>query len=133
MFRNKMRDAAAAVASGLCETVLITNGESGCSGVGRTRNAVAPDQTRRGVRAALCANGAADFVHDPGIAPHEDLWALARAISNGLSRVELGAVTGAISRASRPNGPWHRSKGAPSADAAWRESLAQAAAFNARA
>src|SRR6202045_292440 len=33
---------AAAIASGLCETVLITHGESGRSGVGRTRNAVAP-------------------------------------------------------------------------------------------
>src|SRR5438874_7504104 len=34
--------AAAAIASGLCETVLITHGESGRSGVGRTRNIVAP-------------------------------------------------------------------------------------------
>jgi len=34
--------AAAAIASGLCETVLITHGESGRSGVGRTRNVVAP-------------------------------------------------------------------------------------------
>jgi hypothetical protein len=34
--------AAASVASGLCETVLITHGESGRSGVGRTRNVVAP-------------------------------------------------------------------------------------------
>jgi hypothetical protein len=30
------------LASGLCETVLITHGESGRSGVGRTRNVVAP-------------------------------------------------------------------------------------------
>ena len=29
-------------ASGLCETVLITHGESGRSGVGRTRNVVVP-------------------------------------------------------------------------------------------
>jgi acetyl-CoA acetyltransferase len=34
--------AVAAIASGLCETVLITHGESGRSGVGRTRNVVAP-------------------------------------------------------------------------------------------
>src|SRR5690242_20751588 len=34
--------AAAAIASGLCETVLIAHGESGRSGVGRTRNVVAP-------------------------------------------------------------------------------------------
>jgi hypothetical protein len=32
-----VRHAAAAIASGLCETVLITRGESGRSGVGRTR------------------------------------------------------------------------------------------------
>jgi hypothetical protein len=32
-----VRHAAAAIASGLCETVLITHGESGRSGVGRTR------------------------------------------------------------------------------------------------
>jgi acetyl-CoA acetyltransferase len=37
-----VRHAAAAIASGLCETVLITHGESGCSGVGRTRNVVSP-------------------------------------------------------------------------------------------
>jgi hypothetical protein len=34
--------AAAAIASGLCETVLITHGESGRFGVGRTRNVVSP-------------------------------------------------------------------------------------------
>jgi acetyl-CoA acetyltransferase len=37
-----VRHAAAAIASGLCETVLITHGERGRSGVGRTRNVVAP-------------------------------------------------------------------------------------------
>jgi acetyl-CoA acetyltransferase len=37
-----VRRAAAAIASGLCETVLITHGESGRSGVGRTRNVVSP-------------------------------------------------------------------------------------------
>jgi hypothetical protein len=42
-----VRHAAAAIASGLCETVLITHGESGRSGVGRTRNVVAPDEPRR--------------------------------------------------------------------------------------
>jgi acetyl-CoA acetyltransferase len=34
--------AAAAIAAGLCDTVLITHGESGRSGVERTRNVVAP-------------------------------------------------------------------------------------------
>src|SRR5437660_6649249 len=37
-----VRHAAAAIASGLCETVLITHGERGRSGVGRARNVVAP-------------------------------------------------------------------------------------------
>ena len=41
-FMIHVRHAVAAIASGLCETVLITHGESGRSGVGRTRNVVAP-------------------------------------------------------------------------------------------
>jgi acetyl-CoA acetyltransferase len=40
-FMIHVRHAAAAIASGLCKTVLITHGESGRSGVGRTRNVVA--------------------------------------------------------------------------------------------
>ena len=44
------------------------------------------DQPRRPVRAALWANGAADFVHDPGAALHEDLWPDARATGDGLGR-----------------------------------------------
>jgi acetyl-CoA acetyltransferase len=42
LVHDPCRHAAAAIASGLCETVLITHGESGRSGVGRTRNVVAP-------------------------------------------------------------------------------------------
>ena len=41
-FMIHTRHAAAAIASGLCDTVLITHGESGRSGVGRTRVAPAP-------------------------------------------------------------------------------------------
>src|SRR6516164_11813116 len=41
---------------------------------------------RRPVRAALWANGAADFVYDPGIALHEDLWSDRRATGDGLGR-----------------------------------------------
>src|SRR5437899_3846465 len=41
-FMIHVRHAAAAIESGLCDTVLITHGESGRSGVGRTRNVVAP-------------------------------------------------------------------------------------------
>jgi hypothetical protein len=37
-----VRHAAAAIESGMCKTVLITHGESGRSGVGRTRHVVAP-------------------------------------------------------------------------------------------
>jgi acetyl-CoA acetyltransferase len=37
-----VRHAAAAIESGLCKTVLITHGESGRSGIGRTRNVTAP-------------------------------------------------------------------------------------------
>ena len=65
------RHAAAAIASGLCETVLITHGESGRSGVGRTRNVVGRGP-RGPVRAALWADGAAHFVHGAGPALHED-------------------------------------------------------------
>jgi acetyl-CoA acetyltransferase len=85
-FMIHVRHAAAAIESGLCETVLITHGESGSSGVGRTRNVVAPTSLCRPVRAALWANGTADVVHDPGIALHEDLWALARDPGNGVGR-----------------------------------------------
>ena len=41
-FMIHVRHAAAAIASGLCETVLITHGESGRSGLGRTRNVGRP-------------------------------------------------------------------------------------------
>jgi hypothetical protein len=41
-FMIHVRHAAAAIAAGLCKTVLITHGESGRSGVGRTRNVTAP-------------------------------------------------------------------------------------------
>src|SRR5690348_15834428 len=41
-FMIHVRHAAAAIASGVCETVLITHGESGRSGIGRTLNVVAP-------------------------------------------------------------------------------------------
>jgi hypothetical protein len=74
-----VRHAAAAIASGLCETVLITHGESGRTHP-QCHNTHEP---RRSVRAALWADGAADFVHDPGRALHEDLWPDARAIGDG--------------------------------------------------
>jgi hypothetical protein len=42
-------------------------------------------EPRRPVRAALWADGAADFVYDPSIALREDLWADARATGDGLT------------------------------------------------
>jgi len=76
---------AAAIESGLCKTVLITHGESGRSGVGRTRNVVTPTSLA-GQFEALWADGAADFVHDPGAALHEELRPDARAIGDGFGR-----------------------------------------------
>ena len=66
-----VRHAAAVLVSGLRGTVLITHGESGRSGVGRTRNVVAPTSLAGSVRAALWADGVADFVHDPGVPLHD--------------------------------------------------------------
>jgi len=60
-FMIHVRHAAAAIASGLCETVLITHGESGRSGNRAHPQCRRTDQPRRAVRAALWADGAADF------------------------------------------------------------------------
>ena len=65
------------------------------------------DEPRRPVRAALWADGAADFVHDPGVALHEDLWADARAIGDGLGRA--ARMVGAKTRAP-PSGRRSRSR-----------------------
>ena len=54
-----VRHAAAAIASGLCETVLITHGESGRAGRRAHPQSRRPDEPRRSVRAALRAEGAA--------------------------------------------------------------------------
>src|SRR5271166_1411603 len=43
-------------------------------------------EPRRPIRAALWADGTSDFVHGPRIALHEDLWADARAVGDGLGR-----------------------------------------------
>jgi hypothetical protein len=71
--------AAAVIASGLCDTVLITHGESGRSGVGAHPNVVSPASS-----SSPMGQWAADFAHDSRIALHEDLWADARAIGDGL-------------------------------------------------
>ena len=112
-FMIHVRHAAAAIDSGLCKTVLITHGESGRSGVGRTRNVAAPTQPRRPVRAALRADGAADFVHDPGAALHEDLRPHPRAVRDGLGRA---ARMGGEKPARHLQGPDHRRRRAELAD-----------------
>ena len=85
-FMIHVRNAAAAIASGLCETVLITHGESGRSGVGRTRNVVAPTSLAGQFEQPYGPMGPPTFVHDPRAALHEDLRALARAIGDGFGR-----------------------------------------------
>jgi hypothetical protein len=51
-FMIHVRHAAAAIAAGLCETVLITHRESGRSGVGRTPQCGVAGEPCRPVRAA---------------------------------------------------------------------------------
>ena len=74
-FMIHVRHAAAAITSGLCETVLITVGENGRSGFGRTRNIVAPGRTSpAGSSSPMGRWGRRLCSPDPGIALHEDLW-----------------------------------------------------------
>jgi hypothetical protein len=75
-FMIHVRHAAAAIAAGLCETVLITMAKaaapvSGAPVMSSRRRA------SRGNSSSPIGQWAADFVHDPGLALHEDLWALA--------------------------------------------------------
>jgi hypothetical protein len=57
LLRDPFRRAGAAIASGLCETVLITHGEIGRSGFRAHPQGRRADQPRRSVRAALWADG----------------------------------------------------------------------------
>ena len=66
---------AAAIESGLCKTVLITHGESGRSGVGRTRNVVAPTSLARQFERPYGPIGPPTLFTIPCIALHEDLRA----------------------------------------------------------
>jgi acetyl-CoA acetyltransferase len=68
----------------LCETELITSGESGRSRVGRT--AMSQHRPASPARAALWTNGAADSGRDSGAALHEDPWRQPRAMGDGLGR-----------------------------------------------
>jgi 3-oxoacyl-[acyl-carrier-protein] synthase III len=104
-FMIHVRHAAAAIASGLCETVLITHGESGRSGVGRTRNVVAPTSL------ALWADGAADFVHDPGAALHDAAVAPAKAGAQGrATRPRIPGFPLARERRNRQTSNWRWSR-----------------------
>jgi hypothetical protein len=84
-FMIHIRHAAAAIASGLCETVLITHGESGRSGVGRTRNVVAPTSLAGQFEQPHGPMGPPTLFTIP-VLLHEDLWPDARAIGDGLGR-----------------------------------------------
>ncbi len=82
-FMIHVRHAAAAIESGLCRDGADHAWRErpvGCRAHPQCRG---PDEPRRPVRAALWADGAADFVHDPGLALHEDLWPDARATGDG--------------------------------------------------
>ena len=85
-FMIHVRHAAAAIASGLCETVLITHGESGRSGVGRTRNVVAPTSLAGQFEQPYGPMGPPTLFTIPVLALHEDLRPDARAIGDGLGR-----------------------------------------------
>ena len=73
-FMLHVRHAAAAINEGLCNTVLITHGESGRSRVGAGGgSAAAAVQPERPVRDALRPGRPADHVHHPGAPLPEDL------------------------------------------------------------
>jgi hypothetical protein len=85
-FMTHVRYAAATIESGLCRTVLITHGEGGRSGIGRTRNVGTPTSL------------AGQFEHPYGplrpptlftialLRYMKTLWSLARAIDDGVDR-----------------------------------------------
>src|SRR5437016_10030130 len=77
-FMIHVRHSAAAIAAGLCETVLITHGESGRSGAGAPAMSWGRPASPASSSSPMARCGP-DFVDDPGLAPHEDLWPLARA------------------------------------------------------
>ena len=70
-FMIHVRHAAAAIASGLCKTVLITHGESGRSGVGRTRNVVAPTSLAGQFEQPYGPMGPPTLFTSPGAALHD--------------------------------------------------------------
>ena len=66
-FLIRVRYVAAAIASGLCDTVLITHDESGRSGVRRTRNVVSPASQAGQLVQTLWADRAAVFFTIPAL------------------------------------------------------------------
>jgi hypothetical protein len=96
-FMIHVRHAAAAIASGLCDTVLINpwrerplrrRAHPQCRDADEPCGSAPclPSPASGGGLGWGWTAGAADFVHDPGAALHEDLWPDARAIGDGLGR-----------------------------------------------
>ena len=85
-FMIHVRHAAAAIASGLCETVLITHGESGRSGVGRTRNVVAPTSLAGQFEQPYGPMGPPTLFTIPVLRYMKTYGRCARAIGDGLGR-----------------------------------------------
>jgi hypothetical protein len=85
-FMIHVRHAAAAIASGLCKTVLITHGENGRSAVGRTRNVVAPTSLAGQFEQPYGPMGPPTLFTIPVLRYMKDLWPDARAIGDGLGR-----------------------------------------------
>jgi acetyl-CoA acetyltransferase len=81
-----VRHAAAAIASGFCETVLITHGESGRSGIGRSRNVVAPTSLAGQFEQPYGPMGRPTLFTIPVVALHEDVRPDPGAIGDGLGR-----------------------------------------------
>ena len=73
-FMIHVRHAAAAIASGLCETALITPGRERPLRRRAHPPAGLGGEPRRPVRGALWPDGPADALHHSGAALHEDLW-----------------------------------------------------------
>ena len=112
-FMIHTRHAAAAIASGLCDTVLITHGESGRSGVGRTRNVVAPTSLAGQFEQPYGPMGPPTLFTIPVSALHEDLWLDRRDPGDGLGGA---ARMGGQEPARHLQGPDHRRGRAELAD-----------------
>ena len=85
-FLIHVRHAAAAIASGLCSTVLITHGESGRSNVAKARPPVHPGSLNGQFETPYGVLGPPTYVHDSRAALHEEIQCPARKDCDGLGR-----------------------------------------------